>query len=316
MANLQLSVDIGFGDTKYILWDEKNKKIIKKDKFPTAIEKVTIKAKDDKDVYNYGGKISYYRVGERALRNASITRDMDYLVKFSPLIVYHILKTNGIPLENELKIRTGVSLFYYEQYKNPFKNALKEFVVNEKTIKSQIKLFAQGQGILYDYLSKNKENEDNEIVVIDIGYNTIDFLHFIKEREKNTFIPFKENCFGINIGAFLAVNELKDYIEAIYDMNLSEQKANEILRTNIANIKGEKIDLSDVIGEIKRSYTDKIINDIIKVRKGLINSVDKVVLGGGGAYFIDIDEVKKHNVNSLIVDEPDFANVRGYLLKN
>lgn len=308
---MELSVDIGFGDTKYILVDDKGE-IVKKDKFPTAIEKVSIKAKGDKDVYNYGGTISFYRVGKRALRNASITRDMDYLVKFSPLILYHILKFNNIN-ENELKIRTGLSLFYYEQYKNRFKETLKNFMVNDNEISAKIKLFAQGQGILYDYLTKQKDDSENEIVIVDIGYNTIDFLHFIKENKE--FKPFKENCFGIDIGAYLAVNELKDYIEAVYNVTFTEQKVNEILRSGEAHIKGEKIDLSEIIEEIKKGYTDKIINDIIKARKGLINSVDKVIFGGGGAYFIDLDETRKHNVNSIIIDEPEFANVRGYLLK-
>jgi hypothetical protein len=308
---MELSFDAGFGDTKYIL--KKDNGEIIKEKFPTAIEKVSIKAKGDKDVYNYNNKVSYYRVGERAVKNASITRDMDYLIKISPLLVYHILKKNEIEkLEEPLKLRTGLSLFYYNEYKEKFKQTLKEFVVDGNKITTQIGLFAQGQGILYDYLDKN-DTDAEEIVVIDIGYNTIDFLHFINEN--GSYIPFKANCFGIDEGAYLAVSELKDFIEAEYGITLTEQQTNKILNTKQIKVGGEISNLSEIVDEIKKSYTERIINDIVKVRKKLISSVDKIIFGGGGAYFLDLDELNKFHKGITIIDEPEFANVRGYLKK-
>lgn len=308
---MKLSFDAGFGDTKYIL--EKDNGEIIKEKFPTAIEKVSIKAKGDKDVYNFGGRVSYYRVGERAVRNASITRDMEYLIKISPLLLYHILKKNGIKnLEEPLNIKTGVSLFYYNEYKDKFRKALKEFEIDGKQITAEVGIFAQGQGILYDYLDKNDVN-DNEIVIVDIGYNTIDFLHFIKEN--NQFRPFKDNCFGIAEGAYLAVSELKDFIEDEFDKTITEQEANRILQSGLVKTKGENIDISDVVEEIKVNYTDRIMNDIIKVRTKLIDNVDKIVFGGGGAYFLDEKELNKYHKGFTIIEEPEFANVRGYLKK-
>jgi len=308
--SIELSVDIGFGDTKYIL--KKNNEEIIQEKFPTAVEQVSLRAKNDEDVYKFDGKISYYRVGERAVKNASITRDMDYLTKISPLLIYHILKKNGIEkLEEPLKIRTGLSLFYYNEYKEKFKQTLKEFEVNENKISTHIDLFAQGQGILYDYLDKTDTNVD-EIVVIDIGYNTIDFLHF---TNRNGYVPFKANCFGIDEGAYLAVSELRDFIEAEYGINLTEQQANKVLNSKQVKVNGENINLDEIVDEIKRNYTKRIINDFIKVRKKIMSDVDKIIFGGGGSHFLDFNELNKFHKGIEIVENPEFANARGYLTK-
>jgi len=309
---IELSVDIGFGDTKYILM--KDNAEIKREKFPTAIERKSIKAKSDKDVYNYGGKISYFRVGAKAVRDARVTRSMDFLIKNAPLILYHILDKNNITLdENDvLSIRTGISLLYFSQYKDEFKQAIKEFTVNGNTIKTNLKLFAQGQGILFDYL-KNNNNTEEEIVILDGGYHTIDFLHFFKDRE--TYKPIKGNSFGADKGAYIAITELKDYLEEELKIKVTEQEANKVFKDKKILFKGEEIDLTNVINEIRAYYTDLIISDVLQDKVNLLNKVDTIVFGGGGAYFLDINELKKFHNGCVIVDEPDFANVRGYLNK-
>jgi len=302
---MELSVDIGFGDTKYII---KNDEEQIKGKFPTAITRVSIKVKDDKDVYKF--RNGYYRIGYGAVEKAEATRNMKFLVRFAPLIVYHILKENNIKNLDELKIRSGISLFYYEDYKEQFKEALKNIKVNDEEINTKVKLFAQGQGILYDFLSINPEAENlKSIVIVDIGYNTIDFLYL--KNENGSFKPYKEECFGLPQGAHIIVNLLKDYLQEEYKVNLTEQETNQILRDGYFTFRGKKIDLTDVISDLKNEYTFKILN-LLENRTDLIDRADKIVFGGGGAYFLDKDELPEH---SFIVKEPEFSNVRGYLKK-
>ena len=303
LTTLELGSDIGFGNNKYIL--KLNEKAIK-NKFPTAVARVSIKAKNDKDVYQF--KNGFYRVGNRAIEKTEPTRNIKFLIRHTPLFIQHILQTNNIKKINELKVKTGLSLFYYDEYKEIFKETIKNMEI-EGINEIKVKLFAQGQGILYDYLSQNNTIDMNEITVVDIGNYTIDFLHFKKDNK--IFKPYKEECFGIPEGAYIIINLLKDYLQEEYKINLTEQETNLILQKGDFTLRGKKIDVKDIIEDLKNEYTFKILN-LLENRTDLINRTDKIVFGGGGAYFLDKKELPEH---SFIVNEPEFANVRGYLLK-
>jgi len=302
LDKLELAIDIGFGNNKYILKiDDK----LVKGKFPTAVARVPAKAKEDKDVYKFGS--GYYRVGEEAVEKTEPTRSIKFLIRHTPLFIQHTLQSNNIKKINELVVRTGLSLFYYDDYKEVFKNTIKNMDIGVESIK--VKLFAQGQGILYDYLSQNDTTEINKITVVDIGNYTIDFLHFKKEGD--AFKPFKEECFGLPKGAYIIINLLRDYLQEEYRIDLTEQEASIVLQNGYFNFRGKKIDVKDVIEDLKNEYTFRILN-LLENRTDLIDRTDKVIFGGGGAYFLDESELPEH---SFISKEPEFANVRGYLIK-
>ena len=303
LNRLELGSDIGFGSNKYILKIDDE---LIKGKFPTAVARVSVKAKEDKDVYKFGS--GYYRVGERAVEKTEPTRSIKFLIRHTPLFIQHILQSNNIKKVDELVVRTGLSLFYYDDYKEAFKNIIKNMDIGVESIK--VKLFAQGQGILYDYLSQNDATEMDEITVVDIGNYTIDFLHFVRE-DNNTFRPLKKECFGLPEGAYIIINLLKDYIQDEYNITLTEQETDTILQNGYVTIRGRKIDLKDVIEDLKNEYTFGILN-LLKSKTNLIDKTDKVIFGGGGAYFLDKNELPEH---SFISEEPEFANVRGYLIK-
>jgi len=312
---IELSVDIGFGDTKYIL--KKDGVEIKKEKFNTIIERVSLNLKNKQDVYNYRGEISYFRVGNKNAKNPYKTRSMEFIIKNAPLIIYHILDKNDIKLdENEvLNIRTGLSPLYYEAYKDSFKKTIKEFTVNGKTIKTNLKLFAQGQGILFDYLENNSNNDrEKDIIVIDCGYHIVNFLHF--EKEDGIFKPIKGDSFGEIIGIYSTIiTYLQDYIEVKFNIKITEQEALQIFFQNKIKIKDEEINLSNIINELTLYYLDTLENDILNIQMNLIVKANRIIFGGGGAYFLDEDELKKMHKKSIIVKDPEFSNVRGYLNK-
>jgi len=299
---LELAIDIGFKSIKYIF--KINDKLIK-GKFPTAIARVPTKAKEDKDVYKFG--IGYYSVGESAIEETDPTRNIDYLIRYTPLFIQHTLQSNNIKKVDELMIKTGLNLFYYDSYKEVFKNKIKNMDIGVESIK--VKLFAQGQGILYDYLSQNDTTEINKITVVDIGNYTIDFLHFKKEGD--VFKPFKEECFSLEMGTYTVINLLKDYLETEHKIYLTEQETDIIFKNGYLILRGKKIDLKDIVEDLREEYTFRVLN-ILGNNINLINKTDKVIFGGGGIYFIDRNELPEH---SFIPDEPEFANVRGYLAK-
>jgi len=303
LDRLELAIDIGFKSIKYIF--KINDKLIK-GKFPTAIARVPTKAKEDKDVYKFG--IGYYSVGKEAIKETKPTRSIDYLIRYAPLFVQHALQSNNIKKVDELVVRTGLSLFYYDNYKEAFKNTIKNMDIGVESIK--VKLFAQGQGILYDYLSQNDATEMDEITVVDIGNYTIDFLHFVRE-DNNTFRPLKKECFGLPEGAYIIINLLKDYLETEHKIYLTEQETDIIFKNGYFILRGKKIDLKDIVEDLREEYTFRVLN-ILGNNINLINKTDKVIFGGGGIYFIDRNELPEH---SFIPDEPEFANVRGYLAK-
>jgi len=271
-----IGIDIGYGDTKVATKE-------KTFKFPTAIEKVkeyfTDIEEEDKDVFTFNGK--KHRVGKNALDNALNTRGFNFLEKYSPLLLFKAVSDAGFDLDKPILVKTGLSL--------------------NKALDVTVKLMAQGEGILYDY-----KNDKNGIVcVVDIGYNTFDFLAF--ENGK----PRPDLSFAVEKGVNVIITNLQTKLQKNYDYGISEQAIKEIFNNRYFMNFGKKIDLSDEIEDSKADYTATIMDELKTMKRDLLRKANKVIFGGGGAYFIDKNMKLPENV--VLSDKPyEFANARGY----
>lgn len=290
-----IGIDIGYGDTKVATKE-------KTFKFQTAIEKVkeyfTDTEDEDKDVFIFNGK--KHRVGKNALDNALNTRGFNFLEKYSPLLLFKAVSDAGFDLDKPILVKTGLSLINWKD-KEKYADALKNTVANNKALDITVKLMAQGEGILYDY-----KNDKNGIVcVVDIGYNTFDFLAF--ENGK----PRPDLSFAVEKGVNIIITDLQTKLQKKYDYGISEQAIKEIFNNGYFMNFGNKIDLSDEIEDSKADYTATIMDELKTMRRDLLRKANKVIFGGGGAYFIDNNMKLPENV--VLSDKPyEFANARGY----
>lgn len=122
-------------------------------------------------------------------------------------------------------------------------------------------------------------------------------------------------CFANTLGLNIATDHLIKIIKERYNIeNISEQKAKNILTTNVLNFRGKSIDCSSIIKTVIENYLQEIKFEIINKAKNELDNCDEIILGGGGAYLLEKqDEIIKEFLGGYIVPkQPEFSNVRGY----
>lgn len=298
-----LSIDVGYGHTKCMFKGETFK-------FPTAISHAGIGATNfvATDAYEFEG--NRYFVGDsKAVRDGLPTSDFSFLKKYAPLLVYKAIEISaekyGLDLTKEITVATGLSVLNWHE-RDGFKERLMAIEVNAKKVLCNIKLFAQGQGVFYDYFGVKGEDDLN--IVFDIGYLTNDFIVF--EGNK----PYQEKCFANDKGINKIIADLQNFVTAEYKItSIAESKINEVLMTGKLRHFGEVVDLSKEIKHLKESYIDEVILSLQAKSKDLVRDANKIILAGGGAYLFQDMQI----FPNLVLSKPqyEFANVRGYALK-
>ena len=301
----KLGIDIGYSSTKI----SANGKLFK---LPTAISFAIDSGLNfgEDEIYLFEGK--KYRVGDIAVDESMTTTDYQFIEKYSPLIVYHVLNKlnlieDGKLIYNDIEIRTGLALVDI-QNKDRFIQRIKTINVNnQKIIIPSIKVTAQGSGVFIDYLSKNEVPLTTSL--IDIGYNTINYLYF---EEK---IPIKNKCKSFpGHGVVSIIRPFTNWLENTYQMQFTEQESIKILMNKKFIFNGEdQEDVRKVIKDLKMNFVTKLFNSILTSEKKLLSTSEKVLFAGGGTYFLDDIAFKQKNI--ILAEKPyEFANVRGYVL--
>ena len=306
----EIAIDIGYGFTKVKSKD-------KEFKFPTAVALSKMQLVENRDnLLSFNGK--KYLVGNDALKDAIPTRDYSFIYKYAPLLIYEALKEADMLNDEEIIIKTGLSLYDLEKqpefeiskFKNrreEFKARISDFVINEKHFKPEIRLFAQGQGAWYNYCNKYGFIEDGYDVLVDIGYRTNDIIIFEDAQ------PSKANSNADDKGVNVIVNELQTFLNKKYDIALTEQKTAKVLKNKSIAIYGENKDLTEVIGDIADSYIDTLFSSLKAKYGSILKESQRVVITGGGAYILyDYKDTFPKNVKFDDDKEFEFANVRGY----
>lgn len=296
-----IGIDIGYSSTKIIY----NNQLYK---IPTAISFAIdsgITFGQD-DFYNFEGR-KYY-VGEMASSDeAFVTTDYSFLYKYAPLIIFHILKKLNVDYHN-LEIRTGLALADW-QNKDEFIKRISVIKVNSEEIKVACNLIPQGAGAVTAYINFYLKNEyPSSLMCIDIGYNTINLLSY----EKN--IPIKARCKSFpGHGVSSIMRSFTAFMEQKFNIPFSEAEAIKIFMNNEFTYNGEKrIEVTEMIAELKLNFIDKLINSILKSEKKYLGMSEIVLFVGGGAYFLK-DIPLPPNVK-FPENNYEFYNVMGYIL--
>jgi len=304
-----LSIDLGYSGVKYYF---KRKGKVVSGKIPTAVKKIDDEDIYDEEVFEYNG--SKYLIGEEAIdQDVNISLKAGTLIKNAPLLVYVVLKINNIEHKG-LSLITGLSLKDFDDKGDELIEILKDFTVNDEEIKLDVSLLPQGRGIAYDYFSKNPQ--EDLALILDVGYNTLDFITMKKDKLsiRNSFA----NTNGINI----ILNKLQYELNSQFDIKRTTTELNETISANNKTLKhrGEIIDFSDALKGITEDYIDSIKQDIVE-KDNILERADILLIGGGGAYILraisDDGLQKMFNFKNIVfVDDPyEFSNARGYYVR-
>jgi len=287
-----LALDVGYGHTKFKTHDMEFK-------IPTAVAKLKESFAEFGTPEGYLFNNKRYLVGDKAVSNAFNTRGFKFLTDYVALIAFKAIEMAGFDINKPITIKTGLSLFNWNN-KEEFIEALRVINVNNIVIKPKIKLMAQGEGIYHEYTGK----KDGLVCVSDMGYKTLDFLVF------DDGVPQISLSFANSKGANLMITDLKARLQKQYGFNISELAVNKAFNDGFISNFGEEIDLSDVIAESKEDYATIIIDELHSNIGDLLQSANKIIFSGGGAYFMDSSKFKKNMTFSTSPYE--FSNVRGY----
>jgi len=191
------------------------------------------------------------------------------------------------------KYQLGRSEIIYNKY---------HIIVPEK-----IEFYSQGAGAYFDFLKNNPLYADKGVIVIDIGYYTIDFVFFNKGE------GYDELFRSYPLGVEVILRKIIDEITVKYGEFISLEMAELILKTGTFRFLGKEYKI-DHMEYIDNFYIPKVIktikeygNVIKNYRLNLKENEDiVVVLAGGGAAYLQnrFDDV-------FILNDPQFANARG-----
>ena len=311
MSKEKIAIDIGYGQTKIKYKD----KIVK---FPTAIALYSDTGIEygDTNIYEFEGE--KYLVGNESVLNETFaTMNFEFIYKFAPLIIYHILKKfhlAGKPMP--LQVNTGLALVDWTQENlQKFKERLSEFEVNGEKIQLTTNLVPQGVGIYMNYknegsktLNENLDFAKMNVVVIDIGYNTINLLHINKgkfQRQSSKSYP--------GLGVSSLIKPFRLYLENKFKTSFTDQEAMGYAIDEFMMWNG--IEQEEVINHIKdekRKFVLRLFKSVLQDELPLLGRAHMVLISGGGAYLLQNAKLPPHYA---VDDEPmEFANVKGYYL--
>ncbi|NPA53868.1 MAG: ParM/StbA family protein [Aquificae bacterium] len=277
---MKIAFDLGFGWTK--VCSEKGECF----KFPSWLAYHSNTAISEVDKVVVDGK--EYVVGEDVkLERQKITiASIQELLNYFPVFKKYALEKLGVK-EDEVEIITGLPPIYKDKA---------EILEKQGAV-----VLPQGLGIFLDVADKMS---GEELMIIDIGYNTVDYIVAIKGKRKkgNTIEKL-----GVERMVELFRNKLPDDLGIL--KQFSFQRLMDVFEKGYATVAGEKIDLTPFKEKAIEEY-----NEVLKTRLkdeigDLIEEIEEIVVAGGGAYYLK--NIRKMGV--YIPEKPEFSQARGYL---
>lgn len=298
-----IGIDIGYSSTKVFI----NGKC---SKFPTAISYATDVGLSygDSSVYSFEGE--QFFVGDEAISGEAFnTIDYKFLHKYAPLIIYHLLKQfDGVNLARPVEIKTGLAIVDWAN-KEEFIKRISSFEVNGEKVELKVSLIPQGGGVYADWIHReNKDKHPENAHILDIGFNTINSIHF----ENGKPIRSKTNAYPTH-GVISAVKPFVSYLENRFRMSFSNAEAINYFVKGKFVFNGEEVkEVEEKIKELKAQMVKRLFQSVLVNEKKVLSTSEVVIIGGGGAYLLK--GVALPNNVRIIADSPEYSNVRGYML--
>jgi len=301
MTKKILAVDVGFSSNKC-------KSIDKEWKFPSHIAPARTCTVDLGDkVPGYFWRNEHYIVGEpgnTATEAEKYSREISFLIDYCPLYIAHALsEQNDIP--NILAV--GLPLEQFRSHRDKLRESLSEFEVDGKHYKFDLRIFAQSVGALAEYVSAHRPPIDENGFVIDVGFNTALVLRY-QGLEAKSAGSNQYSQFGIS----RALETLGTTLKSCYGESLTPLELNEVCKCGYLRLFGGKVDVKDKIISATSSHIDTLLKKIEDDYGRQFARADRLVLAGGGTYFLESHLPDKYHKLTTILKDPEFSNVRGY----
>ncbi len=281
-----LGLDVGFGWTKW--WTKE-----KKGKFPTWIGLWENYSISDITPIEFEGE--KYVVGEEARFCRQKIEIVDYedMIRFLPLIALYVSRITGL---TPYEMVTGLAPKHYAKFKQDKEAQLR---LNEFN-----RILFQGLGVLIDMEESIRPEEGESLILVDIGFNTVDVLLLLWTGEKYKKIAV-ESFEGL--GVRNAVERFREKLRIEHLKSQPASKLVKIFQESKAKIEGREYYLNEEVKEAKQSYKEVLLTRLKEAFGEKIEEADHMIVAGGGAYLVE-----KLRYDTIVPKEPEFSNARGY----
>ncbi|WP_026674010.1 ParM/StbA family protein [Alkalihalobacterium bogoriense] len=312
-----IAIDSGKSYTKYAFRNEEN--MIEKGRFPTKVAEVNSSFSDltgKNEMILYNGK--HYLVGEMLSdenSNYDLTKQtIDHLLCIYLAIVKVLDKSDSIPaLANiHLAVNTPLLLYKNEKLKKEFENFIKQdgnvigIEINNKPFSfkiSTVSILPECIGPLYYNTSSFR---DKRLLIMDFGSLNVSFL------EMNNLIPQYDRMVTATAGVNILRAKLTEMLTSKHGIALFDDDVEQILKTKTVNLFGEKQEESTkLVKTLIQEHIRQIMN-YAKSRKISINSIDNIILVGGGSILLK-SELLEQLPSALVYPDAHFSNVLSFL---
>jgi plasmid segregation protein ParM len=299
----KLAIDIGYSSTK-ILFEGKLHKL------PSAISFATDLGIDygEDDVIEYKG--DKYYVGDAAVGLETFTTtSFEFKQNFDPVIIYHVLKKLKLVddvMNKNVKLYLTLALADWK-HKDKYLENLGNFHVDDKNVKlDDIVLLPQGAGAYMQFVGENGVHPSSA-AVIDIGFNTINFLVYEGGQPKRAH---SKGYSGHGVSSIL--RPFATYLESTFNMPFGESEALKIFTKGTFIFNGtEQEAIAEKIIELKGQFVKKLFNSVLVGDRKILSTSEKVILAGGGCYLL---EGVTFPPNVILTGKPyEFANIVGVI---
>lgn len=328
---LSLGLDIGFGDVKLVIGFTPENGVRRESilrKFPTAISYardgiIGDLGKDEKR-YEFNGR--EYFVGAPALqcRDVFSTRDIDFLIAHSPLLAFAAIEKSfdAHPLIHELAnidmskkaLCLGMPIAHFHSKRAQLMDIMEKTRVSDTSLSFEtIDVRAQGQGIFFDFVFDETGQPITDhlfmnVLVVDIGFNTVDILGVVGGR------PSREWSGMIERGGISRIGEqVGAYLQREFNFDLPEQAIKDVLRKKEIALYGDVKDISWVIRKASAEYAEWLVQEIRSKWEGFLKKADRLILAGGGAYYVaDVFHSVYPQGFLHVPEKPEYSNAKGF----
>lgn len=283
----KIGLDIGFGWTKVYIGG-------KAVRFPTWIGVWTGYSVSDVEPISFEGRDYVVGYPARFCRQRVEVSDFDTLVRFAPLVVEYVKREFG-----DMPVVGGLSPKHYSRY-------VKDSMLQKRLSAYFEKLLPQGFGVLVDVFPQLSLTEGDQVVVVDIGFNTVDYLLVVWDGEKFQRIGL-DSVEGL--GVLRAVEVFKKTLpeQTGFIKDWSVSRLLKVFEEGKLSVEGEEVDLSRWKEKAVEVYRDMLLTRLKEeIGEGLVHSEYLVVAGGGA------NLTGKLRKDCIVPPEPEFSNARGF----
>ena len=290
---IKIGMDFGFGDSKIAINQDGKKTWFKE---LNAITKLGSKSADvhytgeEKNVVEF--KDDYYLVGKSALQynDASVMNIMDYesIKMISPIMAKKYLANKDYANFDLISFTLSSA---FKKYSADYK----EYMATELDIPmDKIRIIPQGAGckIAIDKIGLDPDNPSlktgyNNYLIFDIGFNTIDVSNVID----GSLMP--EDIKGYeHEGVCLVAEEVAKQFKEMFDIEISIPRARSVIYDRILKVREKIYEAEDIVEKAIDKYLDHLKMFMEKFYGNRMDTIDNIVLFGGGAEVIRSHKTK------------------------